>query len=83
MLVMTNTQNYTEGHRSFRIHTQRSACITLYGGSKINDLKGEYAIYYDAVYNNYLPEESSIRIIYKLKNALKPVFPRRRFCISH
>jgi hypothetical protein len=34
-----------------RIHTQRSACLTLCGSFKINDSNGEYAIYYDAVYN--------------------------------
>ena len=36
---------------SLRIHTQRSACLTLYGSFKINDSKGEYAICYDAVYS--------------------------------
>jgi hypothetical protein len=41
---------YTERYKSLRIHTQRSACLTLYGSFKINDSKGEYAIYYDAVY---------------------------------
>jgi hypothetical protein len=43
---------YTERHKSLRIHTQRSACLTLCGSFKINDSNGEYAIYYDAVYIN-------------------------------
>ncbi|MBW2338330.1 MAG: sigma-70 family RNA polymerase sigma factor [Deltaproteobacteria bacterium] len=33
------------------IHTQRSASLTLDGSFKINDSKGEYAIYHDAVYS--------------------------------
>jgi len=43
--------NYTERHKSLRIHTQHSACLTRYGSYIINDLKDEYVIYYDAVYN--------------------------------
>ena len=42
---------YTERHKSLRIHTQRYARVTLYGGFKINNSKYEYASYYDAVYN--------------------------------
>jgi hypothetical protein len=48
--IMSIVYKYTERHKSFRIHTQRSACLTLYCRAKINDSKGEYAIYYDAVY---------------------------------
>jgi hypothetical protein len=44
--------HYIERHKSLRIHTQRSACLTLCGSFKINDSNGEYAIYYDAVYNS-------------------------------
>jgi len=43
--------HYTERHKPFRIHTQRSACLTLYNNTKINDSNCKYAIYYDAVYN--------------------------------
>jgi len=45
---------YTERHKPLRKHTQRLACLTLDGGFKINDSKGEYAIYYDAVYSHNL-----------------------------
>ncbi len=46
-----STSNYNERHKSLRIHTQRSACLTPYGILNINVSKGEYAIYDDAVYN--------------------------------
>jgi hypothetical protein len=47
---------YTERRKSLRIHTQRSACLTLNGSFKINDSKGEYAINYNAVdiYTSFL-----------------------------
>jgi hypothetical protein len=48
--ITTFQHIYTERHKSLRIHTQRSACLTLCGSFKINDSNGEYAIYYDAVY---------------------------------
>jgi hypothetical protein len=54
--------NYTERHKSLRIHTQRSACLTLCGSFKINDSNGENAIYYDAVYSNWVV---SISILFK------------------
>jgi hypothetical protein len=38
--------SYTERHQSLRNHTQRLAWLTLYGGFKINDSKGEYAIWH-------------------------------------
>ena len=41
---------HTERYKSLRIHTQRFACLTLCGSIKINDSKGKYAIYCDAVY---------------------------------
>jgi hypothetical protein len=41
---------YTERHKSLHDHTQRSACLKRCASFKINDSKGEYAIYYDAVY---------------------------------
>jgi hypothetical protein len=46
--------NYTERHKSLRIHTQRSACLTLFGNFNINDSKGKYAIYCDAVYSSLI-----------------------------
>ena len=49
-------QTITERHKSFRIHTQRSACLTRYGGFKISSLKGKYAIYNNAVYNQILQQ---------------------------
>jgi hypothetical protein len=52
--------NYTERHKSLRIHTQRSACLTLCGSFKINDSNGEYAIYYDAVYSYHFIETGAI-----------------------
>ena len=48
-----------ERYKSLRNHTQRFACLTLYGHFKINDSKGEYAIYDDAVYNSILQYNNS------------------------
>jgi cobalt/nickel transport system permease protein len=60
-----------------RIHTQRSACLTLCGSFKINDSNGEYAIYYDAVYKNItmISEPFAIgnSIIYRLDPRLRIV----------
>ncbi len=52
------------------MHTYTAFCIlTLYGSFEINDSKGEYAIYYDAVYslpNNEL--RSAIEIMEQWNN---------------
>jgi hypothetical protein len=59
--------NYSERHKSLRIHTQRSECLTLCSSFKINDSNGESAIYYDAVYklkNSILIALISLLIIF-------------------
>ncbi len=68
--------NYTERYKSLRIHTQRSACLTLFGNFNINDSKGKYAIYYDAVYSSLIVVFWFMltKYLYKLSNILKKVF---------
>jgi len=39
-----------------RNHTQRLAWVTQCGGFKINDSKGEYATYDDAVYKHEIAQ---------------------------